>query len=132
MGIQALWPSEKAVLSKSAYHLSSQKSETVPLFVYNFADSPVTGQLRVTVPKGWQAGHFDRIQIAPQSRVELRLELDCRKAVAPRLVEILNATGDFGAAGRPVLSMRLMADPALVSRPAGLPIPEALEPRFRS
>ena len=125
--IQALWPEEKIVLSKSAYRLSSQKGETVPLFVYNFSDSPVTGHLNVTAPKGWKSGQFDRLQIAPQSRVELRLELDCREAVTPRLVESVSVAGDFGAAGKPVLSMRVLPEPALVSRQAGLPIPEALE-----
>ena len=125
--IQALWPEEKIVLSKSAYRLSSQKSEPVPLFVYNFSDSPVAGDLNVIAPKGWKVGKFDRIQIAPQSRVELRLELDCREAITPRLVDAVSVTGDFGAAGKPVLAMRVMPEPDLLSRQAGLPIPEALE-----
>jgi hypothetical protein len=48
--IQALWPEETIILRTSAYRLSSQKSEPVPLFVYNFSDSPVAGELSVTAP----------------------------------------------------------------------------------
>ena len=105
--IQALWPESKIVLDQSAYRIASGTNESVPLVVYNFSDSRVAGRLEVTAPKGWQANHFDRLELAPQSRTELRLELDGRNAVASQPIETVRIAGDFGLAGRPVLSLRL-------------------------
>jgi len=122
--IQALWPEDKIVLSRSAYRLSSQNPESVPLYVYNFSDTPVTGRLEVAVPPGWRASSFEAVQIAPQSRAELRLELDCRNG-EPRSLETVRVTGDFGRAGRPVLSLRITPEPNLLGRQAGITIPGA-------
>ena len=124
--IQALWPEERIVLGRSAYRLSSEKRESVPLFVYNFSDKPVAGRLSVTVPAGWQASSFDKVEIAPQSRVELRLELDCRNG-APKSLEAVRVDGAFGRAGNPVLSMRVTPEPSLLGRQAGTPISGAAE-----
>ena len=108
--LQALWPANKITLQKSAYRLSSEQVESVPLFVYNFADSPVVGTLNVAVPAGWRAGALDKVEVGPHSRVELKLELDGQKATEPeRNVSIL-VTGDFGTAGKPVLSLRVTLD----------------------
>ncbi len=119
--IQARWPEERIVLGRSAYQLSSEKPEAVPLFVYNFSDQPVVGRLRVTVPAGWRASSFDELEIAPQSRAELRLELDCRNG-GPRSLETVRVDGAFGRAGNPVLSMRITPEPSLLGHQAGTPI----------
>jgi hypothetical protein len=124
--IQAVWPEERIVLSRSAYRLSSEKRESIPLFVYNFSDKPVSGRLRVTVPRGWQTSVFQELEIAPQSRAELQLELDCRKGMA-RAFETVRVNGSFGAAGESVLSMRVAPDPNLLGRQSGIAIAEADE-----
>ena len=49
--IQAIWPEDRIVLNESAYRLSSQKPGSVPLFVYNFSDQTVRGDLHVSVPR---------------------------------------------------------------------------------
>ncbi len=108
--LQALWPEKNIVLRESAYRISSRKAESVPLFVYNFSDSRVKGRLRVATPAGWRASTFDELELAPQSRAELRLELDCRDADF-RAVETVRVTGSFGLSGNPALSMRLVPEP---------------------
>lgn len=124
VAIQALWPEEKTVLKNSAYRISSEQSEPVTLFVYNFSKSPVTGRLDVAAPKGWRVGPLQPLTIAPMDRAQLRLELDCRDG-SPEFVQTVRVAGDFGSAGQPVLSMRLMPEPNLLWRQAGTPIPDA-------
>lgn len=124
--IQAIWPEDRIVLDRSAYRLSSEKREAVPLFVYNFSDAPVTGRLRVTVPDGWQAGSIEQVEIASGSRTELRLELDCRNGV-PRSLDTVRVDGTFGQAGNPVLSMRITPEPNPLGRQAGTPVAGAGE-----
>lgn len=119
--IQLVWPEDRIVLSKSAYRLSSERRESIPLFAYNFSDAPVSGRLSVLAPDGWETGGFDQVNIAPQSRTELRLELDCRKG-APRFLEAVRITGSFGPAGNAVLSMRVIPEPNLLVRQTGRPL----------
>ena len=108
--IQALLPEDSIVLNESAYRFSSRAPGSVPLFLYNFSDQTVTGRLRVTVPNGWKAGPLGEVAIAPQSRAEVKLELDCGGG-SSRVCETMRITGDFGVAGNPVLSLRVMPEP---------------------
>lgn len=101
--------------------LSSERRESIPLFAYNFSDAPVSGRLSVLAPDGWETGGFDQVNIAHQSRTELRLELDCRKG-APRFLEAVRITGSFGPAGNAVLSMRVIPEPNLLVRQTGRPL----------
>jgi hypothetical protein len=126
--LQTFWPEDRIVLSKSAYRLSPDGSESVPLFAYNFGNKPVSGQLRVIVPEGWRVKDLGSVEIASQSRAELKLELDCRAAALKRFTETVRVTGDFGPAGQPVCSMRVMLDPQALTRKPGTPIPEADNP----
>ncbi|MCX6907017.1 MAG: hypothetical protein NTY01_03125 [Verrucomicrobia bacterium] len=123
--IQALWPEEKVFLRKSAYRLAPDKDAVVPLFVYNFSEAPISGALRVSAPEGWKANSFGNLEIAPQSRAELRLELTCRAARVLPPNATVRVTGDFGPAGQPVLSMRVMTDPELLTRQTGVLVPGA-------
>ena len=118
--LQALWPETNTILSKSAYRLSSEKTESLPLFVYNFSDEPVSGRLDLTLPKGWRAGELGKLEIAPRGRKELRLELDGRNSLS-QTAETVRITGDFGPAGQPVLSLRIVPEP----KPSPTPPPNA-------
>jgi hypothetical protein len=122
--IQALWPANRTVLKASAHRISSEKAESVPMFVYNFSSTTVTGQLEILVPAGWKCGDLGAVTVAPHSRCELALSIDCRGAVS-RVVETIRVAGRFGGFGDPVLSMRLMPEPNVMASQAGTGIPEA-------
>lgn len=124
--LQALWPEEKVSLSKSAYRISSEKAETIPVYLYNFHAEAARGRLRVTGPQGWKITFPDQVELAPQERKELGLTVNCRGTTA-QLVEKLRIEGDFGSAGRAVLSMRVMPEPFKVSNQNSVAIPEANE-----
>ena len=127
--LQPLWPEDRIVLSRSAYRVSADKPERVPLFVYNFGDTPVSGRLAASAPPGCRVGSLPALErLAPQSRTELALTMDCAEATSARLTETVRVTGDFGPAGRPVLAFRIMPDPPLLTRQAGLPIGGASDP----
>jgi hypothetical protein len=55
------------------------------------------------------------IEVPPGGRVALLLDLEAVE-YASRSVETLRITGDFGSAGKPVLSMRLVAGAGQDSR----------------
>jgi hypothetical protein len=126
--LQASWPEEETLLAHSAYRIRSDQNVTLPLFVYNFGEAPAVGRLSVAAPDGWQFGALERLELAPQSRAELRLSIDCRKAASPRLTDLLRVTGDFGPAGQAVLAVRLMPEPHLLTRKPGRSIPDAADP----
>lgn len=123
--LQTTWPENQVSLAYSAYQLSSQKTETVPLFIYNFSDQPVSGTLKVKAPEGWQASSFQPLQLEPQSRHELKLQLDCRAASGAQLVSTVRVSGDFGAAGNALLSLRVMPVPVPLMKLPGEPVQDA-------
>jgi hypothetical protein len=123
--MQTIWPQNQVSLAYSAYQLSSEKTETVPLFIYNFSDNPVSGTLKVEVPESWQANSFEPLQLEPQSRHELKLQLNCRPASVAQLANTVRVSGDFGAAGKTLLSLRVMPVPVPLMKPPGKPIKDA-------
>jgi hypothetical protein len=122
--LQAQSPQASISLSQSAYRVSSERSESMPVFAYNFSDFRVKGFLRVEAPQGWKATLPTRVEIAPQSRTELLLQLDCRES-EPTLLGTIRVEGDFGRVGKSVLSLRLVPEPSLIARQVGTSIPEA-------
>ncbi len=119
--LQSLWPEERVVLNKSAYQLAGPAPETIPVWIYNFGPTQVDGHLNVTSPQGWQVTLPNTVQLAPDERKEVALQVDASNA-AGKLVQTVRITGDFGPAGHPVLSLRLM-------NPGGgavIPLPQAM------
>jgi hypothetical protein len=108
--LQALWPKNRVALGASAYRVSSEKAENIPVFAYNFGTAKATGTLKVTTPEGWKVGLPEQLEIEPGERKELGLSVDCQVGSAA-LTESLRIDGDFGAAGKAVLSLRLMPEP---------------------
>jgi len=108
--LQALLPEARTELGRSAYRISSAKTETIPVFVYNFGEAEAKGKLSVSGPKGWKVGLPETVEIRPGDRREVGLVVDCVK-VPSGLVETVRMTGDFGEAGRAVLSLRLQPEP---------------------
>ncbi len=94
------------------------------MFAYNFSSSTVTGRLEVFAAAGWKVGASADVTIPPHSRSELALSIDCHGAVS-NVIETIRVAGQFGKAGDPVLSMRLMPEPNTMASQAGASIPES-------
>jgi len=125
--LQALWPKDKVALNQSAYRISSEKADTIPLYAYNFGAEKAAGKLSVAAPEGWKVALPEQIELAPGERKELALSVDCREG-SSALVEKLKVSGDFGPAGETVLALRLMAHPLTLREGAALKLTGADDP----
>ena len=101
--LQAVLPETSVVLSESAYRLSAAQPSHIPIFAYNFSDEPARGRLAAVVPEQWRAELPQEAEIAPGERKELSLRLT--GAPGARMAKV-RITGEFGPAGRAVLSLR--------------------------
>lgn len=119
--LQALWPTDQVELKRSAYRVELAQRATIPVFLYNFGETPATGTLRLEAPDAWDARIEGSVRVAPMEKAELRLELQPRN-LAPGTVGRVRLVGDFGPTGQTVLSLRLTADPRGLLREAGRPI----------
>ncbi len=106
--LQALWHERDLLLEQSAYKIETNCPTAVPLFLYNFGPRSARGHLRLTTPEGWTGQFPGQIEIAPGERRELPLTLARTSTDAPGEATF-RIVGDFGAAGRPVLSFRVQA-----------------------
>jgi hypothetical protein len=117
--LQAVWPHASAVAKESAYLASPEKPQPVLLMVYNFSPQPVKGTLAATAPNGWDVTlAAEPLEIPPGERRELAMTIK-PAADAKAAVETLVVKGDFGPAGQPVLSFRVLPQP--VTPPASAP-----------
>lgn len=107
--LQAVWPQEKTILAQSAYRISSDKPQSIPVFLYNFSGQPARGRLSVTGPQGWKVSLDEEVEVRPEERKELMLAVDCQGQGTGAVGHIL-IRGDFGPAGRPVLSIRVRGE----------------------
>jgi len=108
--LQAVWPQERTDLARSAYRVPSQKVETMSVYAYNFGDAPAEGRLEVTAPNGWHYQLPRVVKLPPGERVELALTIHPPEEPASP-VEAIRIVGDFGSAGKPVLSVRVAPEP---------------------
>ncbi|MBN2506554.1 MAG: hypothetical protein JXQ71_07660 [Verrucomicrobia bacterium] len=106
--LQALWPADKLLLEKSACRIAPNGPAAVPLGVYNFSSQPVRGSLSIRAPRGWKVAPLKPLSLEPDARAEVSLAIDLTGASEP-LEGTVRVEGDFGPAGRPVLSMRCVA-----------------------
>ena len=104
--LQSVWPRDRVVPDKSAYRAMAGQDVAVSLFAYNFSDSPVAGKLTIAAPNGWEVSTPDRVELAAGERKQLAMSVrrPVAKAEGPASVRL---SGDFGPAGRAVLSMRI-------------------------
>ena len=105
---QALWPDDKIDLNRSAYRVPEQSVE-MQVFAYNFGSHTVRGQLAIEASNGWEATLPREIELDPMQRKELTLSLTAPLATPDKIGHI-RLRGDFGAAGKPVLSLRVVSD----------------------
>jgi hypothetical protein len=108
--LQAIWPRAQVVESQSAYRIASHQEERIPIFVYNFGRDPVEGRLAVRGAKNWRVKMPEAVKVGPGERVELALDVQLHDA-DPKNAEAVLMEGDFGRAGKPVLSLRLTTKP---------------------
>jgi hypothetical protein len=103
--LQSLLPGSRVVWEQSLYKIS-KNDEKISIYAYNFGDKSVHGTLAITAPDGWKATMPTSIDLAPGDRCELMLD------VVPSGAELgsVKIIGDFGPAGHPVLSFRLLPD----------------------
>ncbi|MGA2657404.1 MAG: hypothetical protein ABSH34_07770 [Verrucomicrobiota bacterium] len=101
--LQAVLPDTSIVLRESAYRLPAGQPARIPIFAYNFSDTPARGRLAAAVPEQWQAELPQEVEIAPGDRKELSLRLT---GVPGARIAKARITGEFGSAGRTVLSLR--------------------------
>jgi hypothetical protein len=117
--LQALLPEDRIVLEKSAYKIPTGQSASVPICLYNFSPKPARGRLNASVslqpngsaiPEPWGAEMLREVDVPPGERKELALRL---AGVSTNGLECatIRITGEFGSAGKPVLSFRLVPSP---------------------
>jgi len=114
--MQALLPQDRIHGQKSAYKIPAGQATTIPICLYNFGAKPARGQLSIalsfesaypTVHELWGVEFPKETEIAPGDRKELALRLS---GVSTKSTEAatIRITGEFGSAGRPVLSLHLL------------------------
>jgi hypothetical protein len=104
--LQGLMPAEDTVLDKSAYAIARGGEKTIPLFLYNFGAEKALGHLTITLPDGWSGKLPREVEVAPEERKELFLKLTSTNEDWSEAG--IRIAGDFGAAGHPVLAMKLV------------------------
>jgi uncharacterized membrane protein len=107
--LQVLWPRDRVATEKSAYRLAGVEDTTVAVYAYNFAALPVTGTLAVAAPGGWEVSIPDRVTLAAGERKQLAMRIRGVASQGKSLGRV-QLTGDFGAAGRPILNIRFQTD----------------------
>jgi hypothetical protein len=114
--MQAVLPEASVVLEKSAYKVPAGQTTTIPIFLYNFGAKPARGRLSTPmsfksaqplIPDPWGVEFPREVDVAPGERKELALRLT---GVSTNGVEAaaIRITGEFGVAGRAVLSLNLV------------------------
>jgi hypothetical protein len=96
-------------------HLVKPETEMeLPLYVYNFSDSPIKGRVAVEhLPRGWKLtpNAWD-VTLDPMGRDKLDARfLMPRRESDKSSDNWIKLCGDFGAVGKPVLTFRLISHP---------------------
>ncbi len=109
--LQALLPERTIVLNKSAYKLPALQPAAIPVYAYNFGKQTVHGRVEVKAPSDCRVQFPEEVTLQPGDRKELAFHLTCDSTNTS--VITLRVVGHFGAAGKAVLSLRLIPNPDL-------------------
>ncbi|HWH71155.1 MAG TPA: hypothetical protein VNT26_17340 [Candidatus Sulfotelmatobacter sp.] len=90
-----------------AHKVPAEQPASFPLFVYDLSPKKARGRLSATLPAGWTVGFSDEVEVAPGERREVRLRLSPCGTSGPAEAS-LKITDDFGPAGQPAPSLRLL------------------------
>ncbi|MDH7504388.1 MAG: hypothetical protein QHJ82_16970 [Verrucomicrobiota bacterium] len=92
-------------LLADASPLGRLKTPEQSIRAYNFSDKPLSGKLHVTAPPNWLANVKPELQLAPNSDIDLQLELTTPSAADAQFGRV-TITGEFGPDNQAVLSLR--------------------------
>ena len=129
--LQAQFPSGATALDRQAHEVEPGTETDLPLFVYNFSDRPVSGTIAVTqAPDKWQIAPRDwAVRLAPMERQPLSVRVSVPTSGRSLLWgDTVKLTGEFGKAGRPVLSFRVVAALSKLQPTVARPLVAANEP----
>jgi hypothetical protein len=104
--LQAVLSHSRVALEESALRISSEKPTRVPVYAYNFSDREIDCRLKPQCPAGWKAAIGETVKLPPGERVEIGMSVE--PPAAAKDIGTIAIEGDCGAAGRPVLSLRLL------------------------
>ncbi|MGC9034549.1 MAG: hypothetical protein ACP5K7_01780 [Verrucomicrobiia bacterium] len=107
--LQSVWDVVKTDWKNSAYKISAIGQVQLPVYVYNFGEKSVKGVLRVEAPEGWVGVFTENVQLNPLERKEVLMVLFPKFRQGESVAKI-KVEGDFGGAGKPVLSVRLIRE----------------------
>lgn len=127
--LQAVLPRERARLPDQAYEIPATEPSQIPVNVYNFGDTTAYGRLHIEDPSPAVQASVQGadLELPPNDRQEILLRIvpDASAAGALAAGVAVTLRGEFGAAGRPVLALRLAADPRDLVPKLRVPIPLA-------
>jgi hypothetical protein len=107
--LQPLLPESDTVLQKSAYKIAPSQKKTFPLYVYNFGMSKSSGTISATAPEGWRVECKGDVAVAPGERHEVSVEVQPPAELGDAETEV-RFNGDFGADGKPLVSIRFVKE----------------------
>ena len=110
---------------RSAFRLAADKENRMPIRVYNFSDRTVDGEIALTLPTNWTGQFAQSLRIEPGEMAEefLILNPQGNRSDEPDAIRL---EGDFGAAGRTVLSFRAVAERFDLTGLASQTLPEVV------
>ncbi|MCP4644121.1 MAG: endo-1,4-beta-xylanase [bacterium] len=126
--LQVELPKASTMLAKQAHEVMPGREVSIPVWVYNFGDGPVTGSLALDrAPKRWHVNVPDtQVTLAPLERKQVMLQVvvaeNGRDAVSGGWIRI---SGQFDGVGEPVLAFRLAVAASKLKPSATHPIPGA-------
>lgn len=105
---QPLMPREQSDVNLSCYKLSPGTVETIEVMAYHFGTGKdiIQGTLNLTAPEGVKIPFPQKINLQPGIRLSLPLKF---KPARSDKVQTIRIDGDFGAAGKSVVSIRYLA-----------------------
>jgi hypothetical protein len=105
--IQVLRPSSGISSNRSAVVLLPQQQHELKLCIYNFGKTAARGKLTTTGSLPSNLSKSENLEITPGDRLELSLSIPPR-APNPEQLQHLKIEGDFGQAGKPILSINVV------------------------
>jgi hypothetical protein len=100
----------------------------MPIEIYNFSDKEVEGDIQLLTPANWTGRFAETVRIPAGGVVEEFLSLR-PEGNASEPPDVVRLEGNFGPAGRPVLSFRASAERFDARQFEAQPIPAAMLPQ---
>jgi len=129
--LQVELPVDTVRLGPQAYELPAGTDLEIPLWVYNFGDTPVSGTLSIEqAPEDWQTSlPGDTMAIPPMERAPAVVRVHMPTNGDTMLYgDWLHVRGDFSDTGKPLVAFRLIGDRDTIKASETKAIPGAHDP----